>query len=110
MRQTRKIPDARFGTDRLKAPGPGLVDFRAAWCGPCTMIAPIAEDIAMSMEGKATIAKLDIDENPIIQGKYGIPTPLPFRDGRVVVARIGAPAKAARLNRVEASLAGGPRQ
>ena len=66
------LSDNSFDTDVLKAEGPILVDFWAEWCGPCKMIAPILDEIATEYEGKLTIAKLNIDENPATAPKFGI--------------------------------------
>ncbi|MCE1754855.1 thioredoxin TrxA, partial [Enterobacter hormaechei] len=80
------LSDASFDTDVLNAAGPVLVDFWAAWCGPCKMIAPILDEIAPEYSGKLTITKLNIDDNPATAPKYGIrgiPTLLLFKDGQV---------------------------
>ncbi|MCE1857546.1 thioredoxin TrxA, partial [Enterobacter hormaechei] len=66
------LSDASFDTDVLNAAGPVLVDFWAAWCGPCKMIAPILDEIAPEYSGKLTITKLNIDDNPATAPKYGI--------------------------------------
>jgi thioredoxin 1 len=90
---TTKVSDASFDSDVLKAPGPVLVDFWAEWCGPCKMIAPALEEIASSMNGRVTIAKINIDENPATPRKYGvrgIPTLMLFKDGQVAATKIGA--------------------
>jgi thioredoxin 1 len=90
---TTKVSDASFDSDVLKAPGPVLVDFWAEWCGPCKMIAPALEEIATSMNGRVTIAKINIDENPATPRKYGvrgIPTLMLFKDGQVAATKIGA--------------------
>jgi thioredoxin 1 len=90
---TTKISDASFDTDVLKSGKPVLVDFWAEWCGPCKMIAPALEEIAQSLGGKITIAKLNIDENPQTPKKYGvrgIPTLMLFKDGQVAATKIGA--------------------
>ncbi|MCE1667479.1 thioredoxin TrxA, partial [Enterobacter hormaechei] len=76
------LSDASFDTDVLNAAGPVLVDFWAAWCGPCKMIAPILDEIAPEYSGKLTITKLNIDDNPATAPKYGIrgiPTLLLFK-------------------------------
>ena len=95
---TTKISDSSFETDVLKAEGPVLVDFWAEWCGPCKMIAPALEEIAGSMAGQLTVAKLNIDENPRTPAQYGvrgIPTLMLFKDGKVAATKIGALPKSA---------------
>jgi thioredoxin len=72
---------------------PVLVDFWAAWCAPCRMIAPAIEALADTYAGRAKVAKLDVDEAPDVAEKFGIqsiPTLLVFKDGRVVDQRVGA--------------------
>ncbi len=91
--RTTAVTDQTFETEVLKAGGPVLVDFWAEWCGPCKMIAPALDEIAGEMEGKVTIAKLNIDENPHTPGKYGvrgIPTLMLFKGGTVTATKIGA--------------------
>lgn len=90
------LSDSSFDADVLKAAGPVLVDFWAEWCGPCKMIAPILEEIVDEYQGKLTIAKLNIDENPSTAPNYGIrgiPTLLLFKQGEVVATKLGALSK-----------------
>ncbi len=90
------LTDATFEKDVLKNDKPVLVDFTATWCGPCRMIAPIIEELASEYEGKATIGKLDVDENPETSMNFGIrsvPTLLIFKGGQVVDQIIGAVGK-----------------
>ena len=90
---TKTVTDQSFATDVLGADGPVLVDFWAEWCGPCRMIAPALEEISNELGDKVTIAKLNIDENPDIPGRYGvrgIPTMLLFKGGQPVAQKVGA--------------------
>lgn len=85
--------DDNFELEALKSDLPVVVDFWAAWCGPCRMIAPIIEDLAIEYEGKAKIGKLDVDDNQQTAIKYGvrsIPTVLFFKGGKLVDTVIGA--------------------
>jgi thioredoxin 1 len=88
-----KVTDASFDKDVLGAAGPVVVDFWAEWCGPCRMISPALEEIATEMEGKVTIAKLNVDENPNIMMRYGIrsiPTLILFKNGEPASMQVGA--------------------
>lgn len=90
------LTDDSFETDVLQAEGATLVDFWAEWCGPCKMIAPILDEIADEFDGRITVAKLNIDENPATAPKYGIrgiPTLLLFKNGAVVATKVGALSK-----------------
>ncbi len=85
--------DGNFDAEALKSDIPVIVDFWAAWCGPCKMIAPIIEDLAGEYEGKVKVGKLDVDENQQTAIKYGvrsIPTVLFLKSGKVVETIIGA--------------------
>ncbi len=101
------VSDDSFETDVLKAENTVLVDFWAEWCGPCKMIAPALEEIANEMNGRLTIAKMNIDDNPLTPQKYGvrgIPTLMLFRNGEVAATKVGAVAKNQLLEWVESVL------
>jgi thioredoxin 1 len=88
-----QVSDSDFNETVINASGPVLVDYWAEWCGPCKMIAPILEEIAKDYEGKLTIAKLNIDDNPATPQHYGvrgIPTLMLFVDGEVEGTKVGA--------------------
>jgi thioredoxin 1 len=91
------VSDSEFEEKVLKSDLPVLVDYWAEWCGPCKMIAPVLDAIALEYEGKVTIAKLNIDENPNTPSKYGvrgIPTLMLFKAGEVEATKVGALSKA----------------
>ncbi|SEP62128.1 thioredoxin [Ectothiorhodospira magna] len=90
------VTDASFEEDVLKSEQPVLVDYWAEWCGPCKMIAPILDEIAIEYSGKLKVAKLNIDENPATPPKFGIrgiPTLMLFKGGNVEATKVGALSK-----------------
>ncbi len=87
-----EVGDQNFETEVLNSAVPVLVDFWAAWCAPCRMLAPVVDAIATKYEGKAKVVKLNVDENITTAGKYnikGIPTLLLFKDGVIKEQIVG---------------------
>ena len=101
------ITDENFDAEVIKSDKPVLIDFWAVWCGPCRMIAPIVEELAVEYSGKLKIGKLDVDNNQQTSIKFGvrsIPTLLIFKDGKLKDTIIGAVPKAQIVNKLNAVL------
>ncbi|MGB0778092.1 MAG: thioredoxin [Flavobacteriaceae bacterium] len=102
-----EITDATFDEVVLKSDKPVLVDFWAAWCGPCRMVGPVIEEIAGDYDGKAVVGKVDVDSNQEFAAKYGvrnIPTVLLFKNGEVVDKQVGVAPKATYTGKIDAHL------
>ena len=96
MTEITHITDDTFESEVLKSDVPVLVDYWAEWCGPCKVIAPVLEEIAVDYEGKMKVCKLDIDANEETPPKYGIrgiPTLMLFKNGAVEATKVGALSK-----------------
>ncbi|MRR10069.1 thioredoxin [bacterium] len=102
------LTDATFDQEVIKSDLPVIVDFWAAWCGPCRMIAPVFEELSGDYAGRLKFGKVDVDANPATAGQYGIrsiPSLLVFKQGRVVDTIVGAVPKAALAQKIDAALA-----
>lgn len=98
-----QLTDAEF-ENAIKSDQPTLVDFWAPWCGPCKAIGPVIEDLASEYEGKVTIAKMNVDDNPETPGKFGIraiPTLILFKSGEVVDQITGSVGKSQLVTLIE---------
>lgn len=108
MANATAVTDTSFKSEVLEADVPVLVDFWAAWCAPCKMIAPIVEELAGEYEGRIKVVKMDIDANPATPGSLGImsiPTLMLFRGGKPEQRIVGYQPKASLKAKVEAVLA-----
>jgi thioredoxin 1 len=104
--QLTQITDAAFDTE-IRGETPVLVDFWAEWCGPCRMVAPVLEQIAVEQTGKLKIVKLNVDQNqetPMQFGVTGIPTMILFKDGQMVERIVGFMPKPQLMKRIEPHL------
>lgn len=101
------LTDSNFKKEVLEAELPVLVDFWAAWCGPCRMIAPIVEELSKEYDKKIKIGKINIDENPKTPSQYGImsiPTLMFFKKGQVAAQVVGTLSKSELKKKIEESL------
>jgi len=107
MSQPVEVNDSNFGQMVLQAKTPVLVDFWAAWCAPCRMVAPVVEELAKEYESKVSFVKLDVDQNPRTASQYGImsiPTLLIFKNGAPVSNIVGFRPKADLKRSLDAAL------
>jgi thioredoxin 1 len=104
MGNTVAVTSENFDAEVLQSAEPVLVDFWAAWCGPCRVVAPSVEEIATEYRGKLKVVKLDVDENMEVSARYGvqsIPTLLLFKGGQPVERLIGAYPKPMIVSKIQ---------
>jgi thioredoxin 1 len=103
----KEVSDASFEKDVLQSTQPVLVDFWAAWCAPCRMIAPTVEAVAEQYQESASVVKLNVDENPAVAQRFGIkgiPTLILFREGKEAERIVGATSKETLSRLIEKNL------
>ena len=101
------VSDDSFEQEVAKAEGPVLVDFWAAWCGPCKMIAPILDELVGQYEGQVKICKMDVDANKETPAKYnirGTPTLMIFKDGNLEATKVGALSKSQLVDFINSAM------
>ena len=104
--KVQQVSDAEFDSV-INSDTPTLVDFWAPWCGPCKAIGPVVEDLATEYEGKVTITKMNVDDNPATPGKFGIraiPTLILFKSGEVVDQITGAVGKSQLVDLIKKAI------
>jgi len=107
LKMAIEISDATFEQTVLQSDKPVLVDFWAAWCGPCRMVGPIIEELSNDYEGKAVVGKVDVDQNQEFAAKFGvrnIPTVLVFNKGELVSRQVGVAPKTTYAQAIDALL------
>ena len=93
MAEVVEVTDSNFETEIINGDKPAMVDFWAAWCGPCKMVSPVVKELAEEYGDRITIGECNVDQNPVTPSRYGIrsiPTLIVFKDGQVVEQIIGA--------------------
>lgn len=101
------VTDASFEDEVAKSSVPVLVDFWAAWCGPCKMIAPVLDEIAEDYDGKLKVCKVDVDANRDVPAKFGIrgiPTLIVFKGGQAAATKVGALSKSQLIDFIKTAI------
>ncbi|MEQ8299248.1 MAG: thioredoxin [Hyphomonas sp.] len=101
------VTDDEFDNVIATSDVPVVVDFWAEWCGPCKQMSPHLEAVSEDMAGKVKVAKINVDENPMVASKYGVrgmPTLMVFKDGKVAATHLGAMSKQAITDWIKASV------
>ncbi len=104
MGDVKAVTKESWDTEVLQAKDLVMVDFWAAWCGPCRMVSPIVDELAREYEGRVKVMKLNTDENPEVAGRYqimGIPTLMFFKDGKAVDKLVGALSRSQYKEKIE---------
>lgn len=106
---SKAVSDQSFAADVLGAKQPVVVDFWAEWCGPCRVIGPALEELGAEYAGRLTVAKVNIDENPMTPTQFGvrgIPTLIMFKDGKAAATHVGAAPKTTLKAWIDKNLGG----
>jgi thioredoxin len=104
MKPTIEINEENFESEVLKSRQPVLVDFWAEWCGPCKMLAPLLDEIAVEQSGRVKVAKINVDDHPALAARFGIhsiPTLLWFTDGELRDQKVGVVSKKTIVSKLE---------